>query len=195
MKGVKKVGEVLRGELGWLLWPRFILMHMLLGLLPSGTSARLRAMVYRAFGWRFGPRTLLLGTLTFSAPEKARANLSVGEGAVINAFVHIDATAPVEIGAGVGIGHHVVIITAGHEIGPPEFRAGPMVPQPVVIGPGAWISARVTILPGVRIGAGAVVTAGSVVRRDVPDNTVVAGVPARVARELTANELRLVNAD
>jgi len=49
---------------------------------------------------------------------------------------------------------------------------------------GAWIAARVTVLPGVTIGRGSVVAAGAVVTRDVPPNCLVAGVPARVLREL-----------
>jgi maltose O-acetyltransferase len=58
------------------------------------------------------------------------------------------------------------------------------VARPVSIEDGAWIAARVTILPGVTIGRGTVVAAGAVVTRDVPPNTLAAGVPARVKREL-----------
>jgi acetyltransferase-like isoleucine patch superfamily enzyme len=54
----------------------------------------------------------------------------------------------------------------------------------VTIGSGVWIASRVTVLPGVRIGDGAVVAAGAVVARDVPAHTLVGGVPARVIRSL-----------
>lgn len=60
--------------------------------------------------------------------------------------------------------------------------------KPVVIGRGAWIGARAMILPGVRIGSRAVVAAGTVVTRDVPDDTLVAGNPGRIVRSLTYPE-------
>jgi serine acetyltransferase len=55
----------------------------------------------------------------------------------------------------------------------------------VVIGDGTWVGTRAIVLPGVTIGSRAVVAAGSVVTRDVPDEVLVAGNPARVVRELT----------
>jgi maltose O-acetyltransferase len=67
------------------------------------------------------------------------------------------------------------------------MRSGARKYGAIEIGDGAWLASRVMVLPGVRIGAGAVVAAGSVVTRDVPDNTLVAGVPARVARSLSAD--------
>jgi maltose O-acetyltransferase len=57
--------------------------------------------------------------------------------------------------------------------------------RPVVIGDGTWVGTRAIVLPGVTIGSRAVVAAGSVVTRDVPDEVLVAGNPARVVRELT----------
>ena len=52
--------------------------------------------------------------------------------------------------------------------------------EAVVIGAGSWIGARCVIFPGVRVGSGAVVSAGSIVNKDVPPNTVVSGAPATV---------------
>ncbi len=57
-------------------------------------------------------------------------------------------------------------------------------PRPIVIGKGAWLAGRVTVMPGVTIGAGSVVTAGSVVWSDVPPGVIAGGVPARVLRRL-----------
>ncbi len=56
-------------------------------------------------------------------------------------------------------------------------------PAPIVIGKNVWIASSVTVVPGVTIGDGAIVAAGAVTR-DVPPNTIVAGVPARVVREI-----------
>lgn len=188
MGSVKKIGRVISEEFGWLLRPRHIAMHLLLRLLPAGTCGRLRSATYRAFGWKFGPETTILGTISFTCPDKARANLSMGKHCFVNSLVHIDTTAPVIIGDGVSLAHHVMIVTANHDIGPADFRAGPLHPKPVTIGRGAWIAAGAIILPGITVGAGAVVGAGSVVTRDVPPNSVVAGVPARLVRELTGGD-------
>jgi maltose O-acetyltransferase len=73
-----------------------------------------------------------------------------------------------------------MILTTSHKLGPSAHRAGKHDLLPVEIGDGAWIGARATILPGVTIGRGAVVSAGSVVNKNVPPNSIVAGTPARV---------------
>jgi acetyltransferase-like isoleucine patch superfamily enzyme len=64
------------------------------------------------------------------------------------------------------------------------WRAGSICRKPVAIGNGTWLGANVTILPGVNVGAGVIVAAGSVVHDDVPPNTLVAGSPARVIKSL-----------
>ena len=70
------------------------------------------------------------------------------------------------------------------QLGPREHRAGLRIRHPVVIEDGAWIGARSVILPGVTIGAGAVVDAGSTVNKSVAPNTRVRGTPAKVVEEL-----------
>ena len=85
----------------------------------------------------------------------------------------------VTIGERVSIGHEVLFLTTSHLIGGREQRAGKLVSGRITVGDGAWIGARSIVLPGVHIGAGAVVAAGAVVQQDVPVNSLVGGAPAR----------------
>ncbi|GGH25170.1 nodulation protein L [Dyadobacter endophyticus] len=79
------------------------------------------------------------------------------------------------------IGPRVNITSENHPLDPSDRKA--LIPRPVRIRRNAWIGAGATILPGVTVGENAVVAAGAVVSRDVPPNTVVAGVPAKVVKE------------
>ena len=80
------------------------------------------------------------------------------------------------------IGPRVNVVTENHPLDPSDRRA--LITQPVVIKRNAWIGAGATILPGVTIGENAVVAAGAVVSKDVPANTVVAGVPAKFIKSI-----------
>jgi len=80
------------------------------------------------------------------------------------------------------IGPRVNLVTENHPLSPTE-RSG-MLCQPILIKRNAWIGAGATILPGVTIGENSVVAAGAVVSKDVPDNVVVGGVPAKILKEI-----------
>ena len=110
------------------------------------------------------------------------ATLRLGAGSFVNTGTSISARARVDIGCRCQIANHVVIMDSDFH-GLVE-RDKPEPPAPIVIEDDVWIAVRATVLKGVRIGRGAVVAAGAVVVRDVPPHTLVAGVPARVVREL-----------
>ncbi len=78
------------------------------------------------------------------------------------------------------IGHNVVLATLNHAFEPSHRQD--MNPQPIKIGNNVWIGANSTILPGVTIGDGAIIAAGAVVSKDVPENAVVGGVPAKIIK-------------
>lgn len=109
-------------------------------------------------------------------------NLRFGERVFLNSGCRFQDQGGIDIGEGALIGHNAVITTLNHELDP--ARRADMHPAPVRIGRDSWLGANVTILPGVTVGDGAVIGAGSVVTKDVPARTVVAGVPARHIRDI-----------
>lgn len=78
----------------------------------------------------------------------------------------------------------MVFATLNHGLSPKDRRS--TYPAPIVLGRNVWVGANVTILQGVTIGDNSVVAAGAVVTKDVPPNTVVGGVPARVIKTIEA---------
>ena len=117
-------------------------------------------------------------------PEKLRC----GRRVVLARGVQLTCGGGVTIGDGTMIGPGAFVISNGHRMDRIDI---PMIDQglyegPIDIGEDVWIGANAVILPGVRIGRGAVVAAGAVVTADVPEMAVVAGVPARVVKMRTS---------
>lgn len=111
-------------------------------------------------------------------------HITVGKNFLTNYNVTILDIAPVKIGDYVMIGPNTLITTVGHPLSPLGRRKHLGKAEPVLIGDDVWIGGNVTVLPGVTIGSNVVVAAGAVVTKDVPDNCVVGGVPARVIKTL-----------
>lgn len=155
--------------------PRLYLANMLLAPLPPFVGKRLRVYILRALGFRIGHGTTIWGMPTILGRGDIYSRLTIGELVACNLGVLLELEAPITIASKVAIGHQAMILTSSHKIGSLERRAGEQVHAPVVIEDGAWIGARCVILPGVTIGAGAIIGAGSVVSEDVPPNTLLAG--------------------
>lgn len=116
-------------------------------------------------------------------------NLTIGKHVFFNSGCKFQDQGGITIGDGSLIGHNVVLATLNHNLDP-EHR-GDIIPSPIHIGRNVWIGSGATVLPGVTIGNGAVIAAGAVVTKDVPDNTIVGGVPAKVMKTITADDEKI----
>jgi maltose O-acetyltransferase len=114
--------------------------------------------------------------------------VSIGADSFINYGCQFNTSARISIGARCDIAMQVLFVTSSHEVGGPHRRAGRPTAEPIVVGDGCWIGARSVILPGVTIGAGTIVAAGSVVVRDCDTNSLYAGVPALKVRDMQRSD-------
>ncbi len=109
-------------------------------------------------------------------------NIHLGKNVFINSACQFQDQGGIFIGDGCLIGPGTMMATLNHGF-EPEHRQN-MTHAPIVLGKGVWTGAHVTILPGVTIGDNAIIAAGAVVAKDVPANTIVGGVPAKVIKEI-----------
>ena len=114
-------------------------------------------------------------------------NIKIGKNVFINACCRFQDQGGIEIGDGSLIGHNTTIATLNHDFNPAKRQN--LTPSPVKIGKNVWIGSDCTILPGVTIGDGAIIGAGSVVTKSVPKNTIAVGNPARVIKEIEVNNV------
>ena len=137
-------------------------------------------------------RALLSEIMGYTVPDTLRVfppfytdfgkNIHIGENVFINACCHFQDHGGVTLGDGCQIGHNVVFATLNHGIEPENSRF--TYPAPIVLGRNVWVGSNSTILQGVTIGDNSVVAAGAVVTKDVPADTIVGGVPARVIKHI-----------
>lgn len=111
-------------------------------------------------------------------------NIFVGLNFFANYNVTILDVNEVHIGNDVMIGPNTIITTVGHPISPKGRRNKLAVTKPVTIGNDVWIGGNVTILPGVTIGNNVVIGAGAVVNKNIPDNSLAVGVPAKIIKKI-----------
>lgn len=116
------------------------------------------------------------------------SNIEVGENFFANYNFTVLDVGRVIIGKNAQIAPNVSIYTAGHPVHPQARNSGYEYGIPISIGDNVWIGGSSVILPGVRIGNNVVIGAGSVVTKDIPDNTIAAGNPCRVIREITEKD-------
>ena len=116
-------------------------------------------------------------------------NIEVGDNFYANYNLVVLDCAKVTIGDNAFIAPNVVIYTAAHPIVAEQRNSGMEFAAPITIGNNVWIGGGTQICPGVTIGDNTVIGAGSVVTKDIPANVVAAGVPCRVLRKITLDDM------
>lgn len=113
------------------------------------------------------------------------SNLTLGDNLSIHPMCYIDACGEIEIGSDVSIAHATTILSTSHTFENPDvpIKEQPVEKKKTLIESNVWIGAKATILCGNTVHSGSVIAAGAVVTHDVPGNSIVAGVPARVIKE------------
>jgi acetyltransferase-like isoleucine patch superfamily enzyme len=147
-----------------------------LGVIGYFPSHSYRNFWYRLSGIKMGKGATFHMGARFFLPK----NIEIGEGTIIGDHAFLDGRAKIKIGKQVDIASSVMIYNSEHDLSDPTFKA---IEEPVSIGDYVFIGPRVIIMPGVSIGNGAVVAGGAVVTKDVAENTIVGGVPAKVIGE------------
>ena len=171
-----------------------------------GHEIKMRVKAYKKYGLILGPSQVInnsnnitIGknflnspnTLILAQGEQGDSKITLGDNVAINHFVMIiaDFGGDIVIGNNSLIGPFTVLRASNHKFNrldmPIQLQGH--TPGKIIIGKNVWIGAHVSILPNVTIGDSAIVGAGSVVTKDVPINSIVAGNPAKVIKMRSAN--------
>jgi putative colanic acid biosynthesis acetyltransferase WcaF len=142
-----------------------------------------RSVLLRTFGAKVGHGVVIRANTNISFPWR----LTIGDHVWIGEDVGILTLAPVTIESNICISQRAYLCTGSHDFRREDFK---LQIAPITVRKGSWIAAASFIAPGVEIGSGAIVSAGSVVFENVPPKTFVRGNPARVVSEMGMNEAK-----
>lgn len=142
---------------------------------PPFVAARAITFGMRAAGVRIGRASIFWGMPTLVGIGDVCSRLRVGTYCGFNARCYFELDGDITIGDHVAVGQDVMFLTRTYDSSDPAQRAGAPGSASIQIGNGAWLGARSTIMPGVKIGAGSVVGASVVVAKDIPPNVMVLG--------------------
>ncbi|MDD4937817.1 MAG: acyltransferase [Candidatus Shapirobacteria bacterium] len=133
-------------------------------------------IIRKIFYWASGIDMPLSSTIHIGANFFKPSNISIGKDTIVGDHCFLDGRAPLKIGNHVGIASQVLIYNDEHDINSPDYGNSF---GPVEIGDYVFIGPRAIILPNIKIGKGAVVAAGAVVTKDIPESEIWGGVPAK----------------
>jgi maltose O-acetyltransferase len=173
-------------EIGWRRAARFLFFTVAMVPYRMALLPQLRAFWLRLLGARLGRRVILHDVRFFNLYRRGLHGLEVGDDCFIGDECLFDLAEAVVLEPQTTLAERVLILThmnVGYADHPLQSRF-PAMSAPVLVGRGSFVGANVTVLAGCTIGAGSFIAAGSVVTEDVPPDTLVAGVPARVVRRL-----------
>ena len=151
--------------------------------LPQSRFFAIRRLAYKLAGVRVA-QTAKINGLT----RVHYANVSIGEGTWIGAGTQLIPTrkSSIQIGDNCDLGPQVMFVAGSHIIGGSARRAAAGTSSPISVGAGTRVGARATFIAGSSVGSGCIVAAGSLVKDQFGDDVLIAGIPARVIRELNA---------
>jgi len=146
-------------------------------------SHRFRLWYYRTImGFTIGKGSSIFMNCKFDCAK----GLTIGINSTINPNCRIDPRGNIIIGNNVSISEDVIILTADHDMNSESFGGRN---KKTVIDDFVWIGTRVMLLPGVKIGKGAIIAAGAIVTKDVDSFSVMAGIPAKIIKQRPENNI------
>jgi len=151
-----------------------------LGYIPSHIF---RKLLFRLAGVKLGKKSTIHIGARFYQPK----NISIGKGTIIGDHVTLDGRDKLTIGSHVDIASQVMIFNGKHNVHSDDFHP---IHAPVTINDYVFIGPKAIVMPGVTIGKGAIVAASAVVTKDVPEKTIVAGIPAKEINKRKVKELK-----
>ncbi|PIP75017.1 MAG: acyltransferase [Candidatus Levybacteria bacterium CG_4_9_14_3_um_filter_35_16] len=166
------IGRIIR-RLKTIFWELINFKLKIVGYIPSHYFRR---FCYRLCGVKIGKGSVIHMNAIFYYPP----NISIGKDTIIGERIVLDGRGNLTIGDHVDIASEVMIYNAEHDVHDPDFKTRI---ESVIIGDYVFIGPRSVILPGVKVGKGAIVAAGAVVTKDVEPFTIVGGVPAKHIKE------------
>ena len=142
------------------------------------TNSELRILMSKLIGREVDEGFGLFPPFFADCPQ----NIYLGKEVFINSGCKFQAQGGIYIGDKCLIGHNIIIATINHDVSP--YTRRDLIPSKVTIGNNVWIGSGSIILPGVSIGDNAIIGAGSVVTRNIPENSIAVGNPAKVIRKI-----------
>jgi maltose O-acetyltransferase len=160
---------------------RLWLVNKVIPFLPLTRFNGIKTSLLRWAGLNIGKNVEIRSTAKFLSPY-----ITIGDNCHISFNANLIASKGGEIiiGKNCAIGNNVIVVTGGHKLGTQEKRAGKGYVKPIKIMDGVRISTGSILVEGVTIGTGSQIAAGSVVVKDVPDNTLYGGTPAKFIKNL-----------